>query len=60
MLEVELGKYLKLSGSEVKERAETALRYVSGENRKWEKHDDQDPISYQEFKHLVELANKQQ
>ena len=56
MLVGELGQYLNLSGSETVERAQIALRYVSYELQ----HQGEDPITYQEFKHLVELADKQQ
>ena len=56
MIVGELGQYLNQSSSEVIERAQTALRYVSYELQ----HQGEDPITYQEFKHLVELADKQQ
>ena len=54
MIVGELGQYLNLSGSEVEKRAQTALRYVSYELQQGEA-----PITYQEFKHLVELADEQ-
>ena len=54
MLVGELGQYLNLSGSETVERAQIALRYVSYELQ----HQGEDPVTYQEFKHLVELADK--
>ena len=55
MLEVDLGEFFNQSAKEIIERTQTALRYVSGKLR----HDDWDPITYQEFKHLAELADKQ-
>ena len=55
MLEVDLGGFFNQSAKEIIERTQTALRYVSGKLR----HDDWDPITYQEFKHLAELADKQ-
>lgn len=55
MLEVDLGRFFNQSAKEIIERAQTALRYVSGKLR----HDDWDLITYQEFKHLAELADKQ-
>ena len=59
MPEAELSEYLNQSVSEIEGRANTALRYVSGKERKWEKREGWDPVTYQEFKHLVELADKQ-
>lgn len=55
MLEVDLGGFFNQSAKEIIERTQTALRYVSGKLR----HDDWDSITYQEFKHLAELADKQ-
>lgn len=55
MLEVDLGGFFNQSAKEIIERTQTALRYVSGKLR----HDDWDSITYQEFKHLVELADKE-
>ena len=51
MFSTDLGDYLNLPDTEIIKRAETALLYVSGEECK--------PITYQEFKHLMELADKQ-
>jgi len=55
MLEVDLAGFFNQSAKEIIERTQTALRYVSGKLR----HDDWDPITYQEFKRLAELADKQ-
>ena len=55
MIVAELSQYLNQSVSEVMERAQTALRYVSYELQ----HQGEDPVTYQEFKHLAELADKQ-
>ena len=55
MIVGELGQYLNQSSSEVIERAQIALRYVSYELQ----HQGEDPVTYQEFKHLAELADKQ-
>ena len=54
MPEAELSGYLN-QPDKIIERTQTALRYVSGKLR----HDDWDLITYQEFKRLAELADKQ-
>ena len=52
MLEGDLGGFFNQSAKEIIKMAQTALLYVSYELQ----HKDADPITYQEFKHLVELG----
>ena len=47
----ELGDFLKQPGGKIRKRTNTAMRYISGRNRKWTKRGKWDPITYHEFRH---------
>ena len=51
MDEYEIGKYFNQPEHKIRNRANTALRYVSGKSRKWQKRGKYEAVSYHEFRH---------
>lgn len=56
MSEDELGAYFNQPAQKIHKRAQTALRYVSGRERKWHKRGKLEAISYHDFKHYKKHA----
>lgn len=49
----ELGDFLRQPGGRIGKRANTAMRYVTGRNRKWTQRGKYEPTTYHEFRHHI-------
>lgn len=51
--EDEIGDFLHQPRDKIRKRANTAMRYVRGRNRKWTQRGKYEPITYHEFRHHI-------